>query len=57
MSTLDVAQLLRVSPRQVLNMHCRGQLPRGLKIPGVGLRWTKDQLHEWLENQREAGKP
>lgn len=51
LATLDLASILRVSPRQVLNMHSRGQLPRGHKVPGLGLRWVRSELDEWLKER------
>lgn len=30
-------------------MRARGQLPIAVKIPGVGLRWSEDEVRTWAE--------
>jgi len=44
----DVANLLRTTKRQVDNMRARGQIPAGRKWPGLGVRWSAAEFHQWL---------
>lgn len=48
LSTADLAALLRTSPKQVANMRARGQLPAPVKVPGLGLRWSRTVIERWL---------
>ncbi len=48
LSSADLAAILKVSPRQIGNMAQRGQLPKPVRIPGLGLRWLKHDLEVWL---------
>lgn len=48
----DVATTLGTSVHQIRNMAARGQLPRPLKVPGLGLRYPADVIETWLETQR-----
>lgn len=48
----DVADMLGTSIPQIRNMGARGQIPRPLKVPGLGLRYPADVIETWLEAQR-----
>lgn len=45
----DVAGLLGTSPKHVYNLTERGQFPRGRKVPGLGLRWARAVVQQWLD--------
>lgn len=49
LSSADVAAVLRTTPTQVRHLHQRGQLPGGMTIAGLGLRWRRDRVYAWLE--------
>ncbi|MFY0533394.1 helix-turn-helix transcriptional regulator [Nannocystis pusilla] len=44
----EVAALLGATEAQVRNMRARAQLPPPVKIPGLGLRWLRADLDQWL---------
>ncbi len=48
LSTADLAALCSTSPKQILNMRSRGQLPPARKLPGLGLRWSRAAVAAWL---------
>ena len=45
---VEVAALLRTTRRQVSVMVRRGQLPAPLQIAGLGLRWRRPSIEEYL---------
>lgn len=49
LAVADVAAVLRTTPTQVRHLHQRGQLPGGVTIAGLGLRWRRVPLYAWLE--------
>lgn len=50
----EVASLLACSKVAVYRQAERGALP-GYKVPGVGWRFSPDELQRWIEAQRNGG--
>jgi hypothetical protein len=52
LTTLEAAELLRVKSKTLKNMKARGIFREGVHFfrrPGLGPRWKRDALIEWLE--------
>jgi len=43
-----VAARLGKSVKQISNMQARGQIPAPIAIPGIGVRWSRQGLEQWL---------
>jgi hypothetical protein len=57
LTTFEAADLLRVKPKTLKNMKARGVFREGVHFfrrPGLGPRWKRDALIEWLEGHREG---
>ena len=57
LTTFEAAELLRVRPKTLKNMKARGVFREGVHFfwrPGLGPRWRRDALIEWLEGNRES---
>ena len=57
LTTFEAAELLRVKSKTLKNMKARGVFREGLSFfrrPGLGPRWKRDALIEWLEGNRES---
>jgi predicted DNA-binding transcriptional regulator AlpA len=52
LTTKDVADLLRISPRQVDRLRKAGRIPPGFKLNGLR-RWRADDIRAW----HDAGCP
>lgn len=48
----DIAEALGTSIGQIRHMVSRGQLPKPLKIDGLGLRVPVEDFEAWLAAQR-----
>lgn len=51
----DVAAFLRTTVNQVRNARRRGQIPPGVKVPGVGLRWREGDFRGWITQLAAEG--
>lgn len=51
MTRIEVADLLRTTPRQISNMTARGQLPAPVRVAGLGLRWRRSEIDAWVAAQ------
>lgn len=51
MTRIELAELLRTTPRQISNMTARGQLPAAVKVAGLGLRWRRSEIDAWVAAQ------
>ena len=52
LTTLEAAELLRVKSKTLKNMKASGVFREGVHFfrrPGLGPRWKRDALIEWLE--------
>lgn len=57
LTTFEAAELLRVKSKTLKNMKARGVFREGVHFfrrPGLGPRWKRDALIEWLEGNREC---
>lgn len=58
LTTFEAAELLRVKAKTLKNMKARGVFREGVHLfrrPGLGPRWKRVALIEWLEgNHRRA---
>lgn len=45
----QVAERLGTTERHVRNLRARGQGPRSVRIPGLGVRWLSTELDAWLD--------
>lgn len=52
LTTFEAAELLRVKSKPLKNMKARGVV-HFFRRPGLGSRWKRDALIEWLEGNRE----
>lgn len=52
LSTVEVAELLRLSPGRLRNMRCKGHGPRGFKI-GRSVRYRLGEVRAWLGAQAD----
>jgi len=43
----EVAEILRLSRRQVFRLDNAARIPRALRI-GRAVRWSTQQIHDWL---------
>lgn len=43
--------MLRSTPGSVRKARARGLIPQGAQIPGLGLRWRRIEVQEWLERR------
>ena len=56
LTNLEAAELLRVKSKTLKNMKARGVFREGVHFfrrPGLGPRWERDALIQWLEGNRE----
>jgi len=56
LTTFEAAELLRVKSKTLRNMKARGVFREGLHFfrrQGLGPRWKRGALIEWLEGNRE----
>lgn len=51
----EVAELLRTTAGSVRSAHRRGLIPAPIKLPGLGLRWRRRDIVEWIEAQSRKG--
>ena len=51
LSSDEVAQILRMTVKSFRSAHSRGHVPRGVKIPGLGLRWDRAQIDKWMRER------
>lgn len=57
LTTSEAAELLRVKAKTLNNMKARGVFSEGVHFfrrPGLGPRWKRDALIEWLEQSRRV---
>ncbi len=40
-----------VAQRKLHKAVCRGHVPRGARLPGLGLRWRRDEVDAWIARQ------
>jgi predicted DNA-binding transcriptional regulator AlpA len=52
-----LATILGTTRRHVYAARSRGQIPAGVRVPGLGLRWHRDVVHTWLAGLRGEEKP
>ena len=58
LKSFEAAELLRVKSKTLLNMKARGVFREGVHFfrrPGLGPRWKRDALIQWLEGSGERG--
>ena len=48
MRASEVAAFIGSTEAQVRNMRARAQLPPPIKVPGLGVRWLRTDLEQWL---------
>ncbi len=56
LTTFEAAELLRVKSKTLKNMKARGVFREGVHFfrrPGLGPRWKRGALIDWLEGNRE----
>lgn len=54
----QVAEFLNVSPETVLRWHRSGKLPGGHRLSSNVLRFDRDELDAWLDEEcKQPGKP
>lgn len=53
MRASDVAALIGSTEAQVRNMRARAQLPPPIKVPGLGVRWLRTDIQNWLTQLAE----
>ncbi len=51
MTRVELAELLRTTPRQISNMTARSQLPGAVRVAGLGLRWRRSEIDAWVAAQ------
>ena len=56
LSAKQVAALLGTRQNTVYELASSGRLP-SFRIPGVGRRFRRDEIEDWLESHRERGEP
>jgi hypothetical protein len=59
LTTTEAAKLLRVKPKTLNNMKARGVFSEGVHFfrrQGLGPRWKRDALPEWLEGEHQAAE-
>jgi hypothetical protein len=59
LTTTEAAELLRVKPKTLKNMKARGVFSEGVHFfrrQGLGPRWKRDALVEWLEGDHQAAE-
>lgn len=47
----EVAQRLKITRVALRNATSRGHVPRGVQIPGLGLRWDRAEFEDWLRRR------
>jgi predicted DNA-binding transcriptional regulator AlpA len=53
-----LATILGTTRRHVYAARSRGQIPAGVRVPGLGLRWHSNLVYEWVAGLRgEEKKP
>lgn len=55
MTSAEVAAYLSTSTRSLRAACARGFIPRGMKLPGLGLRWRRSVLDQWIEDTQTEG--
>ena len=59
LTTSEAAELLRIKPKTLNNMKSRGVFSEGrhfFRRPGLGPRWKRSALIEWLERNEPASE-
>ncbi len=59
LTTSEAAELLRVKAKTLSNMKARGVFSEGVHFfrrAGLGPRWKRDALIEWLEQSRRVAE-
>ena len=59
LTTTEAAELLRVKPKTLKNMKARGVFSEGVHFfrrQGLGPRWKRDALVEWLEGDHQVAE-
>lgn len=49
MTAAEVAALMSTTRRSLLNAVSRKRFLAGARIPGLGLRWRRGELQQWLD--------
>ena len=47
----DMAELLKLTPRQVVRLAKRGELP-SVNLPGGEIRFDPDDIRQWVESRK-----
>jgi predicted DNA-binding transcriptional regulator AlpA len=51
----QLAELLGTTRKSVYVSNSRGLLPRAIRLPGVGLRWRRQDVDAWIAEHASKG--